>query len=84
MVAPGDQEFFRVTSAPCRIDEAGAVSDAARRANAGDLPGIVARERYSLVRERFLQIGAMNLLRWHRVTRFPQYIHSGNLPVRVV
>ena len=30
MVAPGDQEFFRVTNAPCRIKEAGAVSDAAR------------------------------------------------------
>jgi putative ABC transport system substrate-binding protein len=43
VVAPGDQEFFRVTSAPCRIDEAGAVSDAARHANAGDLPGIYAR-----------------------------------------
>ena len=43
MVAPGDQEFFRVTSAPCRINEAGAVSDAARHANAGDLPGIYAR-----------------------------------------
>ena len=42
MVAPGDQEFFRVTSA-CRINEAGAVSDAARHANAGDLPGIYAR-----------------------------------------
>jgi hypothetical protein len=42
-VAPGDQEFFRVTSAPCRINEAGALSDAARRANAGDLPGIYAR-----------------------------------------
>jgi hypothetical protein len=39
VVAPGDQEFLRVTSAPCRINEAGAVSDAARRANAGDLPG---------------------------------------------
>ena len=44
----------------------------------------VARERYSLLRQRFLQIGAMNLLRWHRVTRFPQYIHSENLPARVV
>ena len=43
MVAPGDQEFFRVTNAPCRINEAGAVSDAARHANAGDLPGIYAR-----------------------------------------
>ena len=43
MVAPGDQEFFRVTSAPRRINEAGAVSDAARHANAGDLPGIYAR-----------------------------------------
>jgi ABC transporter substrate binding protein len=43
VVAPGDQEFFRVTSAPCRINEAGAVSDAARHANAGDLPGIYAR-----------------------------------------
>ena len=43
MVAPGDQEFFRVTSAACRINEAGAVSDAARHANAGDLPGIYAR-----------------------------------------
>ena len=43
MVAPGDQEFFRVTSAPRRINEAGAVSDAARDANAGDLPGIYAR-----------------------------------------
>jgi enoyl-[acyl-carrier-protein] reductase (NADH) len=30
VVAPGDQEFFRVTNAPCRIKEAGAVSDAAR------------------------------------------------------
>ena len=43
MAAPGDQKFFRVTSAPCRINEAGAVSDAARHANAGDLPGIYAR-----------------------------------------
>ena len=43
MVAPGDQEFFRVTNEPCRINEAGAVSDAARHANAGDLPGIYAR-----------------------------------------
>ena len=43
MVAPGDQEFFRVTSAPRRINEAGAVSDAARHANAGDLPGSYAR-----------------------------------------
>ena len=43
MVAPGDLEFFRVTSAPRRINEAGAVSDAARHANAGDLPGIYAR-----------------------------------------
>jgi putative ABC transport system substrate-binding protein len=42
VVAPGDQEFFRVTSAPRRIDEGGAVSDAARHANAGDLPGIYA------------------------------------------
>jgi hypothetical protein len=44
----------------------------------------VVRERYSLLRQRFLQIGAMNLLRWHRVTRFRQYIHSENLPARVV
>ena len=42
-MAPGDQEFFRVTSAPRRINEAGAVSDAALHANAGDLPGIYAR-----------------------------------------
>ena len=43
VVAPGDQEFFRVTNEPCRINEASAVSDAARHANAGDLPGIYAR-----------------------------------------
>src|SRR4029077_12204754 len=56
-------EFFRVTNEPCRINEAGAVSDAARHSNAGDLPGIYARTLLKGAKPADLPVNAADQVR---------------------